>query len=81
MQLVAGGFHPALGPYFQLLSHCMGKMGDEAGAEKIRKTYLKLMVQFKAAEASRMGAPPRSAPGSPGGVGGAKGGKGKKGKK
>lgn len=63
MQLVAGGFHPALGPYFQLLSHCMAKAGDEAGAERIKKSYLKMMVQFKAADSRAAGGPSAGAAG------------------
>ena len=50
MQLVVGGFHPALGPYFQLLAHCLAQSGDEAGSERVKKAYLKLTVQFKAQE-------------------------------
>ena len=36
MQLVVGGFHPALQPYYNLLAQCLGSAGDTAAAEQVR---------------------------------------------
>lgn len=64
MQLVVGGFHPALGPYFQLLAHCLAQSGDGVGSERVKKAYLKMTVQFKAQESGGRGGGP-AAGGSP----------------
>jgi hypothetical protein len=36
MQAVVGGFHPALGPYFELLALCLTKADMPGEAEKVR---------------------------------------------
>ena len=36
MQLVVGGFHPALQPYYQLLTQRLAKAGDTKAAEQVK---------------------------------------------
>lgn len=74
---VVGGFHPALQPYYQLLTDCLLKSGDEPAADALRKTYLRQSVHYKALESGGQRLGGASGRGGRGG-GGAAGRRGKK---